>query len=346
MEVCGVVIFFLLSGFLISLSVFQKHAEPTYDFRAFFIDRFCRIYAAYLPALIFIACLDRYIADSPLYSGPNTINDGNHFDLLTWIGNLFMLQDFPLFQVARRLGAQEHSWFFGPFGSAGSLWTISIEWWIYMLFGTLVFFILRARKPLSIKGWIVLALIAIEPAYHFVGGPDQCLTMLWCIGMAVSLFFLALPKLAASWSITPRRWQYICYGISAGSLLMLAAHTCANLYHRHDANIAGLQFGVFIASAIFSLLFALGTLEAAPKIPAKIIGFIASYSYSLYLTHLTVLWYLHIRFPGHENDNLFFWLSIALCNAIAIVFWWLFERHYHTYAVRLKAYFHAKKSHV
>ena len=56
MQGVGVFIFFLISGFLISLSVFQKHADPHYGFREYFIDRFCRIYTAYVPAL-FLCCL-------------------------------------------------------------------------------------------------------------------------------------------------------------------------------------------------------------------------------------------------------------------------------------------------
>src|SRR3954467_5806816 len=50
----GVYIFFFISGFLISLSVLQKLEDRRYGFGDYFIDRFCRIYSAFLPALVFV----------------------------------------------------------------------------------------------------------------------------------------------------------------------------------------------------------------------------------------------------------------------------------------------------
>jgi peptidoglycan/LPS O-acetylase OafA/YrhL len=66
---------------------------------------------------------------------------------------------------------------------------------------------------------------------------------------------------------------------------------------------------------------------------------LANYSYSLYLTHLTIFWFAFVRFPGHEDDSRLFWLAIATANAVAIAFWWLFERHHRRIAARLKALF-------
>src|SRR5688572_18772079 len=54
----GVVIFFLLSGFLISYSTFAKMASPDYRFRSFFIDRFSRIYTGFLPCIIMVLVID------------------------------------------------------------------------------------------------------------------------------------------------------------------------------------------------------------------------------------------------------------------------------------------------
>src|SRR5919107_1017312 len=66
-QTIGVFIFFLISGFLISYSVLTKRNDPTYTFGTFFIDRFCRIYSAFLPALILVAVVDALIVSDPAY---------------------------------------------------------------------------------------------------------------------------------------------------------------------------------------------------------------------------------------------------------------------------------------
>jgi len=53
--------------------------------------------------------------------------------------------------------------------------------------------------------------------------------------------------------------------------------------------------------------------------------------------HLTIFWFAFVRFPGHEDDSRFFWLATAAANAVAIAFWWLFNRHHRRIAARLKA---------
>jgi len=51
----GVVIFFIISGYLIGFSLLRKQCyEKGYTFGQFFIDRFCRIYVTLIPCLIFI----------------------------------------------------------------------------------------------------------------------------------------------------------------------------------------------------------------------------------------------------------------------------------------------------
>src|SRR5207237_641103 len=84
----------------------------------------------------------------------------------SWLGNLLMFQYYPVFQILRRLGLPDAPWMIAPFGSARPFWTISIEWWIYMLFGGVMFFCVRRRGRVAGLTVLALALVAIEPAYH------------------------------------------------------------------------------------------------------------------------------------------------------------------------------------
>src|ERR1700735_3256298 len=115
LETFGVLIFFLLSGF-------------------------CRIFCGYVPALIFVVAVDASVQALPGYP----YRDSN--SVLTWIGNLAMLQEYPVFQVLRRLGVAEQPWFIEAFGSGRPFWTVAIEWWIYLGFGSLMFRIVRPRR--------------------------------------------------------------------------------------------------------------------------------------------------------------------------------------------------------
>src|SRR5215470_13049548 len=182
----GVTLFFLISGFLISHSVLRRLGDSACDFRAYFIDRFCRIYCALLPALLFVVLVDALVHDAPSYAWRRD------YTAETLLGNVLMLQDFPLFRVASHLGVADSSWLVGPFGSARPLWTISIEWWIYMVFGGLVLVLLQRHRRLGWLGAGALAIAAIEPLYHFLGGYAQALIVLWIAGSVASLAYLRL----------------------------------------------------------------------------------------------------------------------------------------------------------
>jgi peptidoglycan/LPS O-acetylase OafA/YrhL len=323
----GVYLFFLISGFLISLSVFEKRHDPHYGFRAYFIDRSCRIYSAFLPALVLVVVLDGFIHTSPLYEW------GRDFTPQDWFGNLLMLQDFPIFQILRRLGMHDSAWFIGPFGSARPFWTISIEWWIYMLFGGVVLIWLRRTRPIGRMGVLLLIFVAIEPAYHFVGGYDQCLTILWVVGMGVSLFWLHVPNLAGSCAqLTVPRLRRIALIVSAAAAFAIAGRLVSS-----HSEMLELQFGLSLGTFIFAVLFVLG-LAPVPVPPslARLAAFLAGYSYSLYLTHYTLLEFVAIRLVPHRDGPLVFWLIIAAANLFAMVFWSLFERHHRQLARVMK----------
>lgn len=337
-QIDAVPVFFLISGFLISLSVFQKHADPHYGFVQYFIERFCRIYSAYIPALLFTAIVDGLA----LQLGPQDWVE--RYNWRTWLGNLLMLQDFPLFQIARRLGVPDNPWFVSEFGSAGPFWTISIEWWIYMLFGMVAYY-LSTHRPLGLWEKIVLGFVAIEPAYHFVGGPDRCLTMLWVLGMGASFLYFRQHTLIVRNPPDDKRERLIGFIVCGAGLMALVLHTFANGYHAREADIYGptgtglteFQSAFYFAVALFALFFACGTFQPVPTFLSKTIGFFANYSYSLYLTHSAIIAYIQARYPHATYDLGLYWLAILASNVTAILFWAMFERYHHNIADKLKA---------
>jgi len=125
----GVVIFFVLSGLIISYTVFFK-SEINYSFKQFFIERFARIYTGLLPSLLFIALIDYVIRTQH----PESYIYGDAYNIKTFIGNILMLQDYQY------IGHYFVSYIpdslqITSFGSGRPLWTLAIEWWLYMCFG-------------------------------------------------------------------------------------------------------------------------------------------------------------------------------------------------------------------
>lgn len=311
LECVGVVLFFLLSGLLITHSTQAHLRRPGYQPVHFLAARFGRIYTAYLPALVCVAVADRLLAASPAY--PYAATDGP----LSFLGNLFMLQEFPLFQILRRAGFGERPWYIEAYGTARPFWSVAVEWWIYLLFGFVAFALARGWRMTPAR-WLLVAVLAVVPAYHVLGGVGECLGLVWIVGMGVAL---ALPTLRRALG-TPARGIAVA-AISAALLLGRAASGRFDPYQfQCDLFIAGILFGLFLAlSRAGAARF--GALHAAVR-------FGAGFSYSLYLIHYTVIIAVALFRGGDPAfDPTVFAVAIVLSNLSAIVFWFVFERHYH-----------------
>ncbi len=341
MQGAGVFIFFLLSGFLITYSALRKHNDPSYGFGAYFIDRFCRIFIAYIPALFFVLIVDyftlQFLAPGEIVNGYTDL--GARYNLMTWFGNLFMMQDYPAFQILSVAGVIPESAAIKSFGSAAPFWTISIEWWIYMVFGVIALVYVRQKKWPKVWHWPLLGLIALEPFYHFVTGPDNCLTMLWVMGMLVCMLFLYPPKWLDFSNANIRIVMVLC----ALFAVVCMAMRIVGLRLDGSTDFLEFQFAVYMAMLVFGTLFFLSDKIDFPKFFKKISWFVADYSYSLYLTHHTIVIFLAAYFK-RSDDPAIFWMAIVLSNLLAIFFWFLFERHYKRLARWMKMRFLGQKT--
>jgi len=122
----AVIIFFVLSGFLIGSSVWRKTGQQRWDWRDYLLHRLTRLWLVLIPALVLCALWDAIGLHShaaPLLYTGQVLNHVT-FDVQsthnwgTFFGNLFFLQD----TVTR------------TFGSDGPLWSLANEFWYYLLF--------------------------------------------------------------------------------------------------------------------------------------------------------------------------------------------------------------------
>lgn len=289
MQSFAVVGFFWLSGFLISHSVQNRRGDSSYRFRDYFIDRFARIYSGFVPAIVLVAIIDfTFIsidADSYQFS--------RHFDIPTAIQNLFMLQKFPvgLFRTAL-------------FGSGGTWWTLGIEWWLYMFFGWLVLAVMP--KPTDRWRLLVLLLLSAVPIGYTIDGTGHV-----GHGLALMWFMAAL---------MPGFLMLVCERFTSGvsgmlSLLMLTL-CLARLGISGDAYdmIASILFGLAMFFGIARFQRRVGTLLTRFE---RLIRLIAGYSFTLFLTHYSILLLTDLLLPDGGWSPLA--IGLVASNAIALI---------------------------
>ena len=138
----GVFLFFSISGFLIAYSVFQKTENPQYGFRNYFVDRFSRIYSGLLPALLIsIVVVGGIYATNSVYFN-HLLDTESPPSLQSFAATLTMMDMFPsgFFNATSTaiFGEPFSAVAIAPFGFNGVLWTLVVEWWIYMFFGWII----------------------------------------------------------------------------------------------------------------------------------------------------------------------------------------------------------------
>lgn len=289
----GVMVFFLISGFVIADTLMEKSRDESYDLPTYAIQRVARIYTAYLPALVIIALVDHVSVAAGLYDG-NT-------SLKTWVANVLMLQQFPM----------ENG--FGNFGSTGHLTSVATEFHIYLFVGA-VWFLMRWRNPILC---VLVALLFYKIPFHYFQGipnSDKALFVLWLFGFA-SYFLIRSASITAKGSL-------IC---GAASVLMISYW----LYKR----VPGAEYDInnypVVAIAFVTLVLFAKSMPNLPLVRVETFTkFCANYSFSLFLIHLTIVKIIVVLSPLSLATT--FIASVLCANILAMLFAHVFERHYHS----------------
>jgi peptidoglycan/LPS O-acetylase OafA/YrhL len=297
----GVLIFFLLSGFLIAYTLDRKSSDPSYSIVEFGIERFARIYTAYLPALLLIGIatlLLSHYGKTPADSGPA--------DLRTFVGNLFMLQNDP-----------------GPFGvrtygTSGHLTSIAVEFHIYFLVGGLFFALKGPRRWLAIAAAVVFHVVPLR-YFETAANSDHTLFALWLLGFTAYFVCRSIAGLK---------------DISKPAGAAFVAFLLLWLLHRTPGDDYNLGQYPLLALAFAALVIFTQHTKIISQTPSKWITFAADYSFSLFLIHLTLIRVVFLAIP--ERGYFRVTVAVVLVNLLAVAFWYLFERRYHDVASAFK----------
>jgi len=302
----GVTVFFLLSGFLIADSIRLRLDQGRFSLTEFMVSRFTRIFMPYLPAILLAALFDWFSAASPLYEYRRNLNG------VTALANMFMLQDFSVFQLLRRLHVPEQVWFFSEFGSGRQFWTISIEWWIYVSVGIATTLVVSPRRHPILT--ILLCFSAIEPVYNLVGGPGGCLTGFWALGASASALYRRHQTRTAISPLT-------CVLIGAGLLGLATLRLLFTHFVVFDP-----VFVTILAPLLFLPVYAYRQTTHASAWSRAGLNWLAFHSYSLYLTHNSLVVLIYVVGRSQLAGWSGFWLTVFLSNLVAIPFAYAFEK--------------------
>jgi len=308
----GVTIFFILSGFLISYAI--NNRGLSYGFRNYFLDRFTRIFVALLPALFFVAILD--LAAVSIFK---QYEFQDKMSVKNFAGSILMLQDFPLFKVLS-------SYFNNPgllveaFGSARPLWTVAIEWWMYMAIGFFYYV-----KP-TVSKWMLLPFLSIVPLYSLIAG-GNVLSLVWLSGVVI--FYLL-----KSQTLSPQISKMLLVTFLLGCVLRLRMN-----YN----DVYELGFCVLLAGAFFSTVALFQNAHAKTGSPVLrwIADKLASYSFSLYLLHYSICVFIsHLELELSVGLQIL--IAFLLSNLVAYFFAQLTELRYHQVRAYIKRRFPPK----
>ena len=317
-------VFFMLSGFLIFATTWRRR-NKAFTFRDYLIERSARLWVCLIPALTFSAIVAYLTIELPSYPALRATGP------VQFVGNLLMLEDYPLFQILRRLGF-DSEYFIRPYASAEPYWTLPIEYFLYVVFGYVFFYgYLQRGRPAWPATLLFLASLGAV-MYHGATGWGQCLSLLWLIGAL------------GPWAVPVERRLQQRFGYSDRTALVLILGwlgLCLTLIGLRGLS-RGLDFyefqiATFLAGFLLGLIWLTGRvqIDVAPRF-SKAARTIAKQTYALYLTHNAVLTF-YMAHTGLEFSVLEGAGLLLACNLVAIPFYWFFDRHHKAVAEWLKS---------
>jgi len=266
----AVLVFFVLSGFLISSAILGRRASGTWSWRDYGIDRASRLYVVLIPGLLFGLLWDKLgssifaltgIYSHPLENFASAIVQ-TRLGIGTFLGNLFFLQTIVV----------------PTFGSNGPLWSLTNEFWYYVLFPVALAGGI-AWKQDSIRRAIPLTILAGCLA-AFLGWPILTGFLIWLAGTVLVVAY-------SRWPLRSRIWLalYVVVSLLGLSACLIGARTGKSVVF--GSNLAvGIGFGLFLFG-VLHMNFGTGR----PSYP-RVAHFLAGFSYSLYVLHFPFLLFL------------------------------------------------------
>jgi len=259
----SVVIFFVLSGYLVGGKAFEALRAQRFSPRRYLVDRLSRLYPPLLLAIALTAVCDcvglAFFNALGFYDFPNSFHVTGIFAAISAsLSGSVALANLSFLQTIAS----------PTFGSNSPLWSLSNEFWYYLIFPGAVW-LLSIRAPALLRYIAALSLLVLATALLPLG--MMALGIPWLLG--------ALAYLHAR---EARGWQ---------RMLALVAFLLTICAMRQPTILANQELlkDLIVAAVFAGVLWMHGRpFTHSSRLPATLAGF----SYSLYLLHVPVLFLL------------------------------------------------------
>lgn len=295
----AVILFFILSGFVIQYA-YQLSSDKS--FKTFFIKRFFRIY---IPLLIIF--ITNYCIAS--FEGGAWISV-NAFELLA---NIFMLQD---------IAALKPNVISGPFLGNAPLWSLSYEWWFYMIFFVVVNKTNRPSRMVYVAGIIAALTYLIFPCFV---NRELMYLVIWWVGADIARLYLDKQAINLKTLAEPLMATLVCVIILSGNYYLNSEKILRQLHLSHGGvGISPLLEVRHFAFALVAVLIALLWRKYNWLLFSKTIGFfepLAGISFGIYISH----WFLVSNASYLDFIQNYFVRMLLYCG-ICVFFAYVVER--------------------
>ena len=302
----SVIVFFVLSGFLITGSIVNARKKGTFSSLNYGLDRLVRLWIVLIPGLVLTLIVDRagihWFGTNPAYLGnihyTGNIDVAANLNGPTFFGNIFFLQGILV----------------DTFGSNTPLWSLTNEFWYYILF-PMIYFLFYLKK-IGIRVLLSILTIAI---FFFIGQDILQYFLVWLIGSA--LFFV--------------KENFPAPSVRLKQILLIGGIIAFGLYF-YELRISGrLDWVKDIMSGLITVVLCYVGLYSGmrSKFLSRIVSFFSGMSYSLYVIHLPLALFLSSWLVGSQKNwgpsYFFLYLfMIAIVLGVTVVFWYCFESRY------------------
>lgn len=302
----AVIIFFVLSGYFISNSILDARRKGIWRWESYSVSRLTRLYVVLIPALLLTSAWDQFgmrlFGSANIYGGANqaVVVGGilNRSGVNTCLGNALFLQGIACV----------------PFGSNGPLWSLSYEFWYYVLFPLILAVVWRGqllqnRVIAGLLGAAVFVVMTPEMRRYF---------SVWLMGSAIVL----LPR--------PH-----CLILAVSRVVAPTALVAVLLLARANQRLAVLDFVVGACFAWTCYVLIYSRLPEPSQWYRVIAGALSSGSYTLYLVHVPLLVFISAWFlPGAvcwqpDLRHLIYAICIAAIVAMYTFFIWSITEAHH-----------------
>jgi peptidoglycan/LPS O-acetylase OafA/YrhL len=293
----AVIVFFVLSGYLVGGSAIRDLRNGTWSWKRYLTQRLTRLWVVLLPALLFGVAVDHsglrmFSGTQSIYSGPPGLcivpcNIADRVSPRVVVGNALFLQNI----------------FVDTAGSNNALWSLANEFWYYLAFPIGLLAVQR-RQPVLRRTFYAVLLLGIT----VLAGKDIFLLFfVWMLGAVLSILPLKIQG-------DPLRFGTAGFAILFPVAFVLVRRAYLPIYSAE-----------WITAICFSILFYFllhRTEPARASVYKSTADFFSRISYTLYLVHLPLAVFLCacINTPWRHWDKSPSHLALFLLLNIVLVF--------------------------